>query len=121
MTAKTRKAVLKEACKIRELEVTLENICQDDGIALDDLSIAAITAEAKHLLELFGRSGTDLNNLMTNDFTWLENERRWGMSEQCKALRRQYRSLKSFIARREREQLRRIEKRLTERMRERES
>lgn len=87
--------VLRAAIKIRELEVLLEGICQDDNKALEDLSAPDIVKEAKYLLGLFEREGTDLYDIRTNDISWTGVG--WGMSDACKDMRRQYKALKTFL------------------------
>jgi len=84
----TTSKILKAALKIRELQVTLQNISADDNRDTTNYTDKEICAEAVYVRSLYSESGTMCNEELNGEY---------GVAEQRKA-RKAVRDLNKLIA-----------------------
>lgn len=81
-------SLLKKALKIKELEVSLENISQDDKKKLEEYSDEEIMEEARYVLSTFFEGGHNNNDILIGE---------WGDKQDQKEAKKQVNALKRLL------------------------
>ncbi len=84
-----KQSILQKALKIRELQITLENISRDDKRQIESYTDAEILAEARYVLSCFFEGGHNSNDELICEY---------GDKEAQREAKKQVAALKKLLA-----------------------